>query len=197
MPGLIQSFMSLTNPSGAEPVPNGALMNDGQNKTFPVVGGKTYFFRIVNIGAFAAQYLWFEGHDMQIVEVDGVYTKPSRAERIYVTAAQRYGVLVKARSDTQANFPIVGSMDQDLFDDVPPALNPNVTSWLVYDDKESLPDAKFIDEFDEFDDFDLVPYDEEPLLENVDKTVELTVAMNNLGDGINYAFFNDITYTAS
>ncbi|KAI9672072.1 MAG: hypothetical protein M1831_001885 [Alyxoria varia] len=196
MPGLIQSFMSRTNPTGAEPVPDTALMNDGQNKTFPVVPGKTYFFRIVNIGAFAAQYLWFEGHDMQIVEVDGVYTKPSKAERIYVTAAQRYGVLVTARSNTNANFPIVGSMDQDLFDAVPPTLNPNVTGWLVYDDKKSLPDAKFIDEFDEFDDFDLVPYDEEPLLENVDKTVELTVAMNNLGDGANYAFFNDITYTA-
>lgn len=103
--------MSKTNPTGAEPVPNAALMNDTQNLTISVQPGKTYMFRVVNIGAFAGQYLWFEGHKMRIVEVDGVYTKNAEAEMIYVSAAQRVSFLLTTKNETSANFPIVASMD--------------------------------------------------------------------------------------
>lgn len=40
----------------------------------------------------------------------------------------------------------------------------------------------------------LEPYDEMKLLPEPQKTVELDVVMDNLGDGANYAFFNNITY---
>lgn len=42
----------------------------------------------------------------------------------------------------------------------------------------------------------LTPYDEMPLLGSPDRTIELNAEMDNLRDGKNYAFFNDITYTA-
>lgn len=112
MPFLIESFISVINPTGAEPVPNSALMNDQQNVTFSMEAGKTYLFHIVNIGAFAGQYLWFEGHNMTIIEVDGIYTDPTDASMIYLTVAQRYAVLITARNDTSTNFAIVGSMDE-------------------------------------------------------------------------------------
>ena len=112
MPNLLASFISVNNPTGAEPVPDAALMNDTQNMTINVQPGKTYKFRIINMAAFAAQYIWIEGHNMSIVEVDGVYTEPASASMLYITAAQRYSVLVTTRNDTSANFPIVGSMDQ-------------------------------------------------------------------------------------
>lgn len=108
---LLQSFISYKNPTGAEPIPDVALMNDTQNLQFNVQPGKTYFFRMVNLAAFAPQYVWFEGHNMTIIEVDGVYTEPAETDMIYITPAQRYGVLVTMRNDTSANFPIVGSMD--------------------------------------------------------------------------------------
>ena len=111
MPGLIKFFMSKANPTGAEPVPNAALINETQNLTVSVEPGKTYLFRTINMGAFAGQYVWFEGHNMTIVEVDGVYTQPAEAEMIYISAAQRCSFLVTTRNDTSANFPIVGSMD--------------------------------------------------------------------------------------
>lgn len=111
MPGLINFFMSKANPTGAEPVPNAALINETQNLTISVEPGKTYLFRTVNMGAFAGQYVWFEGHNMTIVEVDGVYTQPAEAEMIYISAAQRCSFLVTTRNDTSANFAIVGSMD--------------------------------------------------------------------------------------
>ena len=109
---LMKSFISVSNPTGAEPVPNSALMNDTQNLTVSVEPGKTYMLRMVNIGAFAAQYVWFEGHTMRIVEVDGIYTEPAEADMLYMTAAQRYSVLLTTKNDTTSNFAIVACMDQ-------------------------------------------------------------------------------------
>jgi iron transport multicopper oxidase len=195
MQGLIADFMSLSNPGGAEPVPSSALINDTQNLTIPIEPGKTYLFRMINIGAFAAQYVWFENHTMSVVEVDGIYTDPMETSIIYMTAAQRYSVLVTAKNDTTANFAIVGSMDQDLFDQIPKGLNANVTGWLVYDEKRENPPPTPVATFEEIlDDFALVPHDKQGILDHVDHSITLDMKMDNLNDGANYAFFNDVTY---
>ncbi|KAL8969012.1 MAG: hypothetical protein Q9197_004570 [Variospora fuerteventurae] len=194
MPGLLSWFISYANPTGAEPVPDSALMNETQDLKMNVEPGKTYMFRIINIGAFAAQYLWFEGHTMRVVEVDGIYTEEADANMIYLTAAQRYSVLVTTYNETSANFAIVGSMDLDLFDVVPENLNPNVTGWLVYDEAAPLPTPAFTESFEPFDDFTLIPYDREPIFDTVDYSFNLDVKMGNLGDGANYAWFNNHTY---
>ncbi|KFY06165.1 hypothetical protein V491_08813, partial [Pseudogymnoascus sp. VKM F-3775] len=194
MTDLIPKFLNKANPTGAEPVPDSALFNDTQDLQVKIEPGKTYLFRMVNIGAFAGQRVWFEDHTMKIVEVDGIYTDPYEADMIYLTAAQRYSFLLTAKNATSANYAFVGSMDTDLFDSFPDTLNYNVTGWLVYDQSKSLPEAKLVDEFTEIDDFDLVPYDKEPLLGDADQTITLEVVMDNLNDGANYAFFNNITY---
>ena len=111
---LLQSFLSVTNPSGAEPVPQSALMNDTQNLAVHVQPGKTYLLRIINMAAFAPQYLWFEGHSMKVVEVDGIYTELAETDMIYVTPAQRYSVLITTKNDTSTNYAFVGSMDEVL-----------------------------------------------------------------------------------
>ncbi|KAF2497204.1 iron transport multicopper oxidase FET3 precursor [Lophium mytilinum] len=196
MNGLLEGFIKYSNPTGAEPVPKSALVNETQNLTISMEPGKTYLFRMINVGAFAAQYVWFEGHTMQIVEVDGIYTEPEDADMIYITAAQRYAVLITAKNETDTNYAFMGSMDEDLFDTVPATLNPNVTGWLVYDDKKDLPAAAPIDSFDPFDDFALIPQDKEKLFDKVDYSFTLDLKMDNLGDGANYAFFNDITYVS-
>lgn len=185
MHGLLAGFISVANPSGAEPVPQAALLNDTQNLAIKIQPGKTYLFRMINMGAFAAQYVWFEEHTMKVVEVDGIYTEPMDAEMIYLTAAQRYSVLVTAKNDTNSNFAFVGSMDQDLFDAIPDGLNPNVTGWLVYDDSKEKPAPKDIEAFEPFDDFTLVPYDKEQLLDKVDRSITLDLKMDNLNDGAN------------
>ncbi|KAK7535199.1 iron transport multicopper oxidase-like protein FET3 [Phyllosticta citribraziliensis] len=196
MPQLLKSFLSATNPTGAEPVPNSALINETQNLTFAMSPGKRYMFRIINMGAFAPQYFWFEGHTMKIVEVDGIYTDPAEADRIYVTPAQRYSVIIEAKNDTNSNFAFVGSMDEELFDTVPSTLNNNVTGWLVYEPTNNLPAAQVVSDYDAFDDFKLVPQDKMKLLDQIDHSFTLNMKMDNLGDGANYAFFNDVTYVA-
>jgi iron transport multicopper oxidase len=112
MTDLLAGFINVANPSGAEPVPQSALVNETQNLAVKIEPGKTYKFRMINMGAFAAQYVWFEDHTMRVVEVDGVYTEPADADMIYMTAAQRWSVLVTAKNNTDGNFAFVGSMDQ-------------------------------------------------------------------------------------
>ncbi|CZR53837.1 probable iron transport multicopper oxidase FET3 precursor [Phialocephala subalpina] len=192
----IPKFINKANPTGAEPVPQAALMNDTQNLTVPVQPGKTYLFRVVNIGAFAGQYLWFEGHNMTIVEVDGVYTDPAEAELIYIAAAQRYSFMVTTKNETSVNYAIVSSMDTSLFDTIPDGLNWNVTGWLVYNDTKDKPEPALVDEFDDFDDFTLTPYDKMALLPEPDQVVSLDVIMDNLGNGKPYAFFGNVTYVS-
>jgi iron transport multicopper oxidase len=109
---LLAGFISYKNPTGAEPVPDAALMNDTQGLKLAVEPGKTYMFRVINVGAFAGMYFWIEGHNMSIIEVDGVYTEQANADLIYIASAQRYSFLLTARNDTQANFAITASMDE-------------------------------------------------------------------------------------
>src|SRR5437016_6074580 len=47
----ISDFMTLNNPTGAEPVPQAALINDSQNGTINFEAGKTYRLRFVNMAA--------------------------------------------------------------------------------------------------------------------------------------------------
>ncbi|KAH8160132.1 hypothetical protein CIB48_g8116 [Xylaria polymorpha] len=193
---LLPAFNSKSNPTGAEPVPQAALFNETQNLKVAVEPGKTYLFRVINIGAFAGQYIWFEGHNMTIVEVDGVYHQPAEAEMIYISAAQRCSFLITTKNETTANYAFVASMDTTLFDTLPADLNYNVTGWLAYNDAQPFPAPALVDELDPFDDITLVPWDNQTLFGEPDKTIELDVIMDNLNDGANYAFFNNITYKA-
>lgn len=111
MSDLLGPFISKSNPTGAEPVPDAALFNDTQNLNIDVQPGRTYLIRMINMGAFAGQYIWFEGHNMSVVEVDGVYTKPAVAEMIYLSAAQRCSFLLTTKNETTENYAFVGSMD--------------------------------------------------------------------------------------
>ena len=54
---LIPKFINKANPTGAEPVPQNALLNETQNLKVAIQPGKTYLFHVVNIGAFAGQYV--------------------------------------------------------------------------------------------------------------------------------------------
>ncbi|KAF3052264.1 hypothetical protein E8E11_011500 [Didymella keratinophila] len=191
---LLKSFVSVTNPTGAEPVPKSALMNDSQNVTVAVKLGKTYMIRMVNMAAFAGMYVWFQGCSMRVVEVDGIYTEPAEASMLYLTAGQRYAVLLAVDSDSTTNIPFVASMDEELFDTIPDDLNSNVTGWLVLDNTQNLPPPSEVESFEPLDDFTLKPLDRLVALEKVDRTVTLDLKMDNLGDGANYAFFNNNTY---
>lgn len=192
-------FITLSNPTGAEPVPDSFLVNDTQNSSLPVDPGTTYLIRLINMGAFVGMYFYIEGHSFQIVEIDGVYTEPREAEMLYISVAQRYSILVTTKNLTSTNYPIVTVVDSALLDTISPTLQLNHTNWLEYNASADHPQAVMAvsdaTQLDPFDDMGLVPYDRMPLLPEADMVIDLTVLMDNLDDGASYAFFNNISYT--
>jgi iron transport multicopper oxidase len=96
------------------------------------VPGKRYLFRIINMSGFASNIIKFQGHNMTIVEMDGVATVPVNASKIQIAAAQRYNVIITALPTAATNFGILSAMMPDMFlgDSMPADSNMNVSSWL-------------------------------------------------------------------
>ncbi|KAA1476163.1 ferroxidase [Dentipellis sp. KUC8613] len=215
---LLDEFVNVANPGGAEPVPDSALIYYAQNGaylgpipgttpeggvtsavgfnengTLPFQPGKTYRLRIVNTSAFAAFFFWIDGHDMRIIEADGIDVEESPIDLISITVAQRYSVLVTARNDTNANWAIHANMDTDMFDTVPDALQPNITSSVTYASGANLTDLGFVDEYHDVNDTGLVPLVVVPMPPST-RTIELEVLFDTMQDGTNHAMFNQITF---
>lgn len=181
MPNLACYYLNSTlNPDSPEPIPYSALLNDRQNVTLQVQPNKTYLLRIINFAAFSQMYLHFDEHEMTIIEVDGVYTHPQKVDTLYIAVAQRYGVLLTTNKTATQNYAVLSKLDEMMFDgypDIPPEVNPDVTAWPVYDHALPLPPSLNISldtlNSTKFDDFALVPYDNEPLLQNPTQTFVL------------------------
>ncbi|KAG2731446.1 hypothetical protein G9P44_005862 [Scheffersomyces stipitis] len=197
---LVPSFLSRFNPTGAEPIPQNTLFNESRNVTWQVEPNKTYLVRIINMGGFVSQYLYMEDHEFTIVEVDGIYVEKNTTDLLYITVAQRYTVLITTKNDTSRNYAFMNKIDDDMLDVIPSDLILNSTNYIVYNQtafEEEAPSEYFLDSIDDyFDDFYLRPLNNATLLDDPDYTVTVDVVMDNLGNGVNYAFFNNITYTA-
>ncbi|TVU38934.1 hypothetical protein EJB05_12331 [Eragrostis curvula] len=77
--------------------PDGLLINGRSNGyTFTVQPGKTYRFRITNVGLATSLNIRFQGHTMKLVEVEGSHTMQSTYSSLDVHLGQSYSVLVTA-----------------------------------------------------------------------------------------------------
>ncbi|GJN32432.1 hypothetical protein PR202_gb20941 [Eleusine coracana subsp. coracana] len=77
--------------------PDGLLINGRSNGyTFTVQPGKTYRFRITNVGLANSLNIRFQGHTMKLVEVEGSHTMQSTYSSLDVHLGQSYSVLVTA-----------------------------------------------------------------------------------------------------
>ncbi|KGO77348.1 Multicopper oxidase, type 2 [Penicillium italicum] len=189
---------------GQEPIPDSALINDSTNTKIKVLPNKTYLVHIICVGNWPGHFWVIDGHEMTVVEVDGVYTDPYSAgdKFLRVATGQRMSVLIKTKADTSKNFAIWDTMDVNMmfiFDNrtIPENYNPNATAWLVYDDAKPLPEPPVfynIDpEADFVDDVALVPADHEPLLEPVNQQIILETG-GALVDGVPRFTVNNKTY---
>lgn len=208
-----RDFLSLYNPTGAEPVPASLLFNETRNGKFLVKPNTTYRMRLTNIGAFSAFFFYMPGQNFTIVEADGIYSEGAEADVLSVATAQRYSVLFTTGPETNVSYPMVMMSDQSLYDVITPEIGLNLTSWLVTDesaecveyDQQSIYDTiphgdVSVDDFttddiEYFDDSELRPYDQMPLLQNPTKNVTLELTLTNLLNGVNYAFLNEISLT--
>ncbi|KAF9482102.1 laccase 16 [Pholiota conissans] len=113
-PGMEDIFLA----GNDEPIPDSGLINGiGRYVGGPQVvrarvnveQGKRYRFRVVNISAYAAFRFSIEGHDLTIIEVDGISHVPLTVGGFDIYAAQRYSVVLNANK-VIANYWIRGPM---------------------------------------------------------------------------------------
>lgn len=201
-PQIMKNFMSRFNPTGAEPIPQNGLFNETKNVTWNVKPDTTYLLRVVNMGLFVSHYVYIEDHTLTIVEIDGVKVKPVEVDSLYLTAAQRYVVLVKTKSNTKKNYRFVNVLDQEMLDFLPPDLHIVSTNWMVYDEKNQLPEHLPYKKFEEainplkgFNDFDFKTLKNTKLYPDPDYTIQVNFSMDVLGDGVTYATFNGKSFT--
>ncbi|TID19252.1 hypothetical protein CANINC_003823 [Pichia inconspicua] len=193
---LTHNFLNVFNPTGAEPIPQNLLFNHYMNGTIDVKPDTDYLFRIINMGGFVSQYFWIEDHELTVIAVDGVYVEPNTTDMIYITVAQRYDVLVHTKNSTDKNFAIMQKFDDTMLDVLPTDLMYNVTNNLQYNHDLDWPEENFVDEIEFLDDFYLTPLFDYELYDHYDHQITVSVDMQNLGDGVNYAFFNNLTYNS-
>lgn len=207
---LMKQFISDTNPSGAEPVPDSAIVyfaRTPQNGTatyfpgfndaaaLPFEPNKTYRIRLVNTGALAMFHFWIDGHQMRLIEADGNDLEEKVVDRVTLSVAQRYSLLVTTKGDASTNYKIHAHMDPDMFDAVPDSLQLNVTATAQYN---SAADATVAPEEtreygEMLNDAELVPFYPEPSYP-ADVSKDLNVWFDTRSDGANYAAFNNISF---
>jgi FtsP/CotA-like multicopper oxidase with cupredoxin domain len=91
------------------PFPHGILINgQGSGASFTVDQGKTYRFRISNVGLQNSFNFRIQGHKMTLVEVEGTHTVQSTYSSLDVHLGQSYSVLVTMDQPAQ-DFYIVAS----------------------------------------------------------------------------------------
>ncbi|KAF8315333.1 Cupredoxin [Clavulina sp. PMI_390] len=217
---LMDEFMSVYNPTGAEPVPtapvlwilpnntfstpmgtdiyDGSAVNDNASIRFEQ--GKTYRLRFINMAALAMFHLGLDGHNISVIELDGVETEPYPVETFQLSVAQRGSILVTARNDseaTQHDWPLWANMDPNMFDTVPDDLQMNVTARVSYTDQQlTVQNATIYDpDYPMFYDENLVPIE---VMANApaDVSTRFDAYFDTYDDGTNRASFNNITYVS-
>ncbi|KAL7170163.1 hypothetical protein ACSBR2_035091 [Camellia fascicularis] len=114
----------------------GPLFPCSEKYTFAmeVESGKTYLLRIINAAIDDDLFFAIAGHNMTVVEIDAVYTKPFTTEAILIAPGQTTNVLVKADQPPSRYF-----MAARPFMDAPvPVDNKTATAILQY---KSIPNT--------------------------------------------------------
>ncbi|GAA5870405.1 hypothetical protein JCM8547_004024 [Rhodosporidiobolus lusitaniae] len=213
---LNKQFMNKFNPTGAEPIPDALLIyaynstsgaylpsknaseavGFNENLNIPFVPGKTYRLRFLNPGIFSMWFAWIEGHDMRVIEVDGVETEEYPVDYLTLSVAQRYSVLVTARNDTSSNFKLSAKFDETMFDTIPDGLQLNYTTNIIYDEASPMADVTTKDELGLMTDYLMTPVTTVGQY-TPNKELELDVWFDAYDNGVNRAsMYNNITYVS-
>ncbi|KAK4057386.1 ferroxidase fet3 [Microbotryomycetes sp. JL221] len=203
-----KQFMSKFNPTGAEPVPQSALVyfakngsylpsNDNvlfnENASLPFEPNKTYRLRVFNTGSFAMLFMWIDGHQMRVIEMDGVDVEEFPVDKLTMSVAQRYSVLVTTKNTTDSNYMMHVNFDYTMFDQVPEDLKLNYTATVSYGEGLPLAPEEVRYDMDLMEDHLMVPVEVKPQLVPT-KNLTFTVTFDTYSDGSNRAAFNDITF---
>ncbi|KAJ2457013.1 ferroxidase fet3 [Coemansia sp. RSA 2424] len=153
---------------------------------------KTYRLRLLNIGSTFMFRFGIEGHDMDVIEVDGVATDKQRVNSVLLGVAQRVSVLVTARPKATSNYRYHFDILSDVFPQVA-GYNPRSYSGsIVYEDGAEFAAASPI-VWEDFDDLSLVPLDRFQIME-ADVVHDVNVRADRASSGMVHAYINDISF---
>jgi FtsP/CotA-like multicopper oxidase with cupredoxin domain len=137
---LLVNFLSASS-GGNEPVPDSALINgvgrfncsysahtdctqlsvlEGSYK-IRLVAGKTYRLRLINAAGFSSFFFAIDGHNMTLIEIDGIEYTPTQLQMLELSVAQRISVLIKPTK--VGSFWIRARLDQNIYTYVNPSLD--------------------------------------------------------------------------
>ncbi|KAG8683333.1 laccase, partial [Ceratobasidium sp. 395] len=104
-PALEKQMFSPSNTALLSPVPDSGLINGKgryvggpavQRSRINVTPGKRYRLRVINASAIGSYTFSIEGHNMTIIEADGISHQPLTVDSFQMYAGQRYSVIVTA-----------------------------------------------------------------------------------------------------
>lgn len=106
-------MFNASNTRHIPPLPDSIVVNDGGSGEYAFEKGKTYRFRIISFAAIASFFIHFDSHDMEVISIDGEYTKETKTFMLRVAPAQRYDILVRSSERDNRNFPFLIAMDRN------------------------------------------------------------------------------------
>uniref|UniRef100_U9SVW8 Uncharacterized protein n=1 Tax=Rhizophagus irregularis (strain DAOM 181602 / DAOM 197198 / MUCL 43194) TaxID=747089 RepID=U9SVW8_RHIID len=172
-------------PPGSKCVDNSGLAK------FEFVSNKRYRLRIINTSAFSAFFFSIDKHEMEVIEVEGSYTKRNKIHRLPINVAQRYSVIVTA------NQPVDNYIMRSEFQKT---INlPNIKAIVHYEGAPDDPEPKdnpWSDSLTEYVDLDhktLQPLEEEKIPEST-KKFEFKIDFHKNSTGVVKAFLNNSSY---
>ncbi|KAJ2158578.1 ferroxidase fet3 [Coemansia sp. RSA 552] len=196
------------DPTGPFPPPATfpyALINGiNGNYTEPIVfrPGKTYRIRLISLSTTE----WFKfampGHQMHVVEADGIYSEPFPVDALTMGPGQRYSVLVTAHNSITYNYQFL----VELFASFVPSIqgmSPRYYSGLVEyrrgaplvssQAKQALEEMPEDTSFAWASDVQLQALDKQPAFP-VDRAMDLVLGGSLFTDGVTRDVINNITY---
>ncbi|KAJ2829009.1 ferroxidase fet3 [Coemansia erecta] len=169
---------------------NGANANLTESIEFEA--GKTYRIRLVSMSTFPLFEFTIDNHDLQIIEVDGVLTKPYNTSVVRLAPAERVSVLVTAKESTTINYQYHVTMFGDFLPAIPGIFPSTYNGSVVYDDAapffktESIATG-FLDELA------IESLDDEPAMVP-DHYFYLNATSGFMKDGSTFESFDQITF---
>lgn len=190
----LEQYMSKKNLEGVEPIPQSGLINDNANTTFSFKPNKVYRLRIINVSGIATFNFAIDDHELQVIEVDGILTKPVNVGKIYLAAGQRMSVLIKTKDSTKLNYFMHANMNEVMFDYIPDDLELNIEAPIYYDQSSPFAPRDDLSKLPNiYNDAFIFPLASESALVP-DRQVNLTIDFVENTDGLNHGVINNIPY---
>ncbi|KAI9734044.1 MAG: hypothetical protein M1818_006982 [Claussenomyces sp. TS43310] len=194
VPTLLPQLLAATNVHAAPPFPDSLLLNDSSTATLAFQPNKVYKVRVISMSAFCATMLEFDSHEMNVIEVDGVYVTPYETSQIRVAAAQRYSFLLTAKSTADQNYAFTASMDSNRDYSLAATWPTNATGHIIYDGQKALPGSYPVSAWAVFNDQNLSPLDKKALLPAPDNTITMDFNFGFDSLSIPRAYLNNVSY---